>query len=429
MAAREEIRRQVTIVGRVTVAETGQPCAGAVVVVTGGPPAYATAIAARAAAYGNSPRAGFVSARTAVDGHFHFLDLPDGTYTLSATVPGAAGRSAEVTAEATVVRGPDGAVALEPVELELPVTVLRGRVIEVDVLYGARVGKEAGLIARWRLGETAVDAVDDVGGRRAVPIGTIVRAAPGLVVLDGDRAATLGGDGYFQAAFDAALNPAQFSLEAWVLPTGGAGTYRAVAGSRDNTAGDYYRGYTLYASNQDRWEFRLGDGTHWVTAVGGAVALGQTAHVVGTYDGSAARVYVNGALAGTSTEFVQAPNVARPFRIGAGWTEGTPRYFFTGTVDEVALYGAALPAEKLVDHFTLGSTPPVRGVAMAAVRVQGSGEQAFTNGDGRFSLVALEPGTSTVVVSAPGFDRTVRAVPLQVGQAADLTVELVRSPA
>lgn len=42
-------------------------------------------------------------------------------------------------------------------------------------------------------------------------------------------------------------------------------------------------------------------------------------------------------------------------------------------------------------------------VAMAEVRIRGSGERAFTDREGRFVLAAVEPGDRTVEVSARGY--------------------------
>jgi hypothetical protein len=42
-------------------------------------------------------------------------------------------------------------------------------------------------------------------------------------------------------------------------------------------------------------------------------------------------------------------------------------------------------------------------VAMAEVRVKGSGERAFSDGQGQYLLTGLEVGQRTVLVSAPGY--------------------------
>lgn len=64
--AGEAIHRQVSIAGNVSAVGSGQPLGGALVTLAGRPE----------------------RTRTAPDGHFHFMDLPVGEYTLQVSAPG-----------------------------------------------------------------------------------------------------------------------------------------------------------------------------------------------------------------------------------------------------------------------------------------------------------------------------------------------------
>ena len=70
--------------------------------------------------------------RTAVDGHFHFLDLPDGMYTCTATLPGAGSRYGTVQAGATVLRDAAGNLPMATANLALPPTTLKGQIADQD---------------------------------------------------------------------------------------------------------------------------------------------------------------------------------------------------------------------------------------------------------------------------------------------------------
>jgi hypothetical protein len=88
-----------SIAGRVTDAQTGKPLPGVRVEITSGPEVL-----------------------TAVDGFYRFLDLPAGTYTLTASLPGSGSRYG--TNSAPVTLGED----LEMVDLALPATTIKGKI-------------------------------------------------------------------------------------------------------------------------------------------------------------------------------------------------------------------------------------------------------------------------------------------------------------
>jgi hypothetical protein len=44
-----------------------------------------------------------------------------------------------------------------------------------------------------------------------------------------------------------------------------------------------------------------------------------------------------------------------------------------------------------------------KGISMAEIRVQGSGERTFTGADGEYVLRAVEPGRRTIIAAAPGY--------------------------
>ena len=116
--------------------------------------------------------------------------------------------------------------------------------------------------------------------------------------------------------YAAALNPATVTVEAWAYPTGGQGTFRSMVTSRDYAPGNA-RGYMLYASSAKHLaalarQRRLGRRSY-----GPPIVLNQWTHLVGTYDGTTARLYVNGALAASpGAGFLQ--NAVRPLRIATG---------------------------------------------------------------------------------------------------------------
>ena len=67
-------------------------------------------------------------------------------------------------------------------------------------------------------------------------------------------------------------------------------------------------------------------------------------HVVGTYDGSNLRIYVNGDLKGTQQRSGAIVDGAGNLSIGgSSW--------WNGTLDEVAFYNTALSSTQVRDHY------------------------------------------------------------------------------
>jgi CarboxypepD_reg-like domain/Carboxypeptidase regulatory-like domain len=84
----------------------------------------------------------------------------------------------------------------------------------------------------------------------------------------------------------------------------------------------------------------------------------------------------------------------------------------------------AVPTTSLSGTITDTSTP-AKPLVMAEVRLKGSGERTYTDGQGKYLLVALEAGNRTVVVAAPGHKAVAQAVtlgPPGVGKTLDFVV-------
>jgi Concanavalin A-like lectin/glucanases superfamily/Immunoglobulin I-set domain len=213
-------------------------------------------------------------------------------------------------------------------------------------------------VAFWRLGESSGPMVSDwVGGHNGTADAGVGFGVPGALSGSSDTAATFSAS-KIDVPFSTDLNQGVFSIEFWARVNGGSGTYRSPLTSRD-TGG---RGYIFYAGSDDHWQFWTGPGGNpWQTIPGPAVVDGEWTHLVGTFDGVTKTFYVNGQLVGSA----QVPfnlNTARPFRIGAGVTEGPGDLFFPGDIDEVAYYNTVLSADRVANHFGLGAygttTPP-----------------------------------------------------------------------
>jgi hypothetical protein len=220
----------------------------------------------------------------------------------------------------------------------------------------------------WRLNETAgpVDR-DSWGAHNGADSFGVIYQQPGAPLGDPDTAAGFIGDTTSKIDVpysDDLNNPTAFTVECWAKVTGGS-SHRAAISCRDDFPVGTTRGFIIYATPGNNWEFWTGQGATggWQTIGGAPVVNDQWTHLVGTHDGATKKLYVNGVLVASAAVANYLPNTVRPLRIGAGKNEDpTGDYFFVGDLDEVSVYGTALSAERVAYHYSLGSfgtnTPP-----------------------------------------------------------------------
>ncbi len=125
-----------------------------------------------------------------------------------------------------------------------------------------------------------------------------------------------------------------FTIEAWVLnPANSA--YETIATIGTNRDLYLQSGViTFYTGQQD-------------LTFGAALAVGAWTHVALTYDNGVLRAYVNGVQQGPDRAVTLA-NVTAVLQIGAWMPSGTQNSdFWSGTLDEVRVYGRALTAAEV----------------------------------------------------------------------------------
>jgi hypothetical protein len=213
-----------------------------------------------------------------------------------------------------------------------------------------------GPVAYWRLGETSGTLADDaVGSNDGTYTGGFTLGQPGALAGDSNTAITLNGSsGYVNVGNKAALRPANVTFEAWVKPSTVAPDDSWIGGV-GNTG---FNGYSLAMQNnvgQLKWTVRNGSSST-VSALGPSIAAGTWHHVVGTHDGSQAKLYVDGVLEDVrSAPFALGYGVSVDFYLGAFDLNALRRW--PGSLDEVAIYSTALSATQIAAHYAAGITP------------------------------------------------------------------------
>ena len=222
-----------------------------------------------------------------------------------------------------------------------------------------------GPVGYWRLNETTQPAAADVAvnsgslGDGAVAYYQGAASHPTTGVLNGraDTAAAFDASaGTFAfVPYNAALNPAgAFSAEAWLNPAveNAAGTLTCAISSGQFAAPR--SGWLIYQSDTG-WNLRMynqnGTATSLSITGGGAPVPGAWHHLVVSFDGTNATLYVNGKSAATGTptgtpNFV--PGASGGFAI-AGRADSS--FFWNGSADEVAIYPKALSEAEVTAHY------------------------------------------------------------------------------
>lgn len=127
-----EVRHQVAIAGWVTDAGTQKRIGGALVNIVEMPPALKSILRTKAMQYGsrwNAMAERPDRTRTAGDGLFYFLDLPDGKYTIAASLARLGRRYGAARGSASVSRDAKGNLKMAFLEIGLQPTTVQGKVI------------------------------------------------------------------------------------------------------------------------------------------------------------------------------------------------------------------------------------------------------------------------------------------------------------
>jgi len=259
-------------------------------------------------------------------------------------------------------------------------------------------------IAYWRLGETSgTTAVDEVGTNDGTYVGSPTLGATGLLAGESDTAVDFApsDSDYVEVADSPAISPtAALTLEAWVefdaLPV----TYPRII-AKDDTAGQSYQ--LLVEASTSKPFFRVKDSTD-TTWHGGvfdtALNAGEAYHLVGTFDGTTLRAYVNGTQEATTYSFTGAVNDgATVLRFGRhGNLSGS---YWDGRIDEVAIYDSALSSTRVQAHYDAGASTAVTPDGQTETGSIGTLSVGSVSADGQ-SEVGTQGTLSVGAVSADG---------------------------
>ncbi|HEY3758732.1 MAG TPA: LamG domain-containing protein [Solirubrobacteraceae bacterium] len=227
--------------------------------------------------------------------------------------------------------------------------MVTGFAVAILLTVAAPAGADILPVGLWSFNEGKGSVVSDYSGHHNN--GTLEGLAQWTRGRFADGLAFNGNASAVQVPDSASLDPATVSVSAWVQSSGSPGTFRYIVGKGAN--GCLAASYGLYTGSAGGLEFYVStnDGLSWTISpdAGQSVWNGQWHNVVGTYDGSSVRLYVDGRQVGSGT-----PDTA-PIAYGLptsnsliiGNYPSCSQADFSGSIDEVKVFNRALGAGEV----------------------------------------------------------------------------------
>ena len=204
-------------------------------------------------------------------------------------------------------------------------------------------------VGYWRLGDSGITAVDELGMNDGQYDGNVMQSVMGAIAGDPDTAVEFPGADSL-VSFGDVFDFEQLSVEAWIKPVMVDATYRFIV-SKETT--DNQNGYGLYVQQVEGISFDVVVGGQHISARLIQVPLNEWLHLVGTWNGTTARLFVNGVPQTSSPFPMTLTNNSEPFKIGAFDTFGNSGII--GVIDEVAIYDYPLPQTRVDAHYEAGT--------------------------------------------------------------------------
>jgi hypothetical protein len=139
------------------------------------------------------------------------------------------------------------------------------------------------------------------------------------------------------------------TIATWINPTATTSYSRIVAKSHTSNTTPYTL-YGLLFDNANHIRLEIASKSSHVGVNGStAIPLNTWTYVVGTYDGSTMKVYVNGNLDGSVSQTGPIDTNTMPLSIGRS---GFSANYYSGKIDEVKIWNRALTIDEIKKDYS-----------------------------------------------------------------------------
>jgi RHS repeat-associated protein len=230
---------------------------------------------------------------------------------------------------------------------EYRLTDVRGAGYRTAVLASNPVGY-------WRLGEASgTTAADSSGNAHAATMNAVTWGAASGLPTDANTAATFNGTSSYAHVTTGNVGAGaltSFTTEAWIKTSVTQTNTAWIAEESSTTAANPLAGISLDATGT-KARFFVRDNAGAVGTVTGAKIVndGNWHHIVGVRNGTNFALYVDGRADGTATATLSTIST-NATALGV-WYHSTNSAFFSGSIDEPAMYPIVLSAAQITNHY------------------------------------------------------------------------------
>jgi hypothetical protein len=238
--------------------------------------------------------------------------------------------------------------------------VLLGTIISATLLLTASADltncapPPSGLVSWWRAEGSASDSADSNHG-------TLLNGASLASGMVGQAFGFNGSNQCVQIPYVPSLANSNYAVEAWVKPLAQVSDFI----NQDLIFGQSYGQCLLLARTgttgvRIAFQFGVSHFTFYEVVSATEIPIGQFSHLVGTWDGTTLRLYVNGLLNAQMAPGAVPVDSGCPFQIGGFYSPeaGGCNYvgqFFNGLIDEVSYFNRALSGAEIQSIYNAGS--------------------------------------------------------------------------